>query len=158
MKFAGKSLNKLTEDIYIIFREDPETHEEVQQVFLVKETRREEFDRIYPEPVPPTKTTPRGEIQNFKDAGYLMEVERRNKAYQNWIFIESIKDTEGLEWEDVNTNDPNTWDKAEAELKTVLRDFEYVQLMTTILKVHGLDNNKLDEAKKSFLAGKGKAQ
>lgn len=118
------------------------------------------FDQLCPAPVPPTITKPGGEsFPDFDDADFKTAQTKWSRSRINFMAINALRDTEGLEWDQLNINDPTTWDKFESELKSAGLPDSYINyLFTTIIELNGLDQDKIERATKDFLATQAAAQ
>lgn len=116
---------------------------------------RSDFNKIYPPPVPP-KRRMRGEAETFNtnDPRYIEALAVRNKAETCWLIMETLKDTEELEWEKVKADEPGTWHLWQEELaESGLSDGEINHLCNEIAAVNSLSEARLEKARQSFLLG-----
>lgn len=114
------------------------------------------FDKLCPIPKPPTMIK-RGEgvVQNIEDPRYKAAIEAHNQKRLDWMIIESLKATEGLVWETVKYEDHNTWHLYEKELlDSGFGDYEIKRIINGVMAANCLDDAKIEEARKYFLAGK----
>ncbi len=114
----------------------------------------EEFDAIYPRPIPPTIQKP-GEVTVVKtnDPKYLEELDKWARARSHWMFLKSISATEGLEWDTVNIKDPTTYENFEKDFaNSGITSAEIMRLFREASIVSGLDSDKIEEATNDFLA------
>ena len=69
------------------------------------------------------------------------------------MILQSLRATDGLEWETVNYSDPTTWYAYKVELeKSGLTTADTSRIMSLVISANGLDQKKIDEATKAFLA------
>lgn len=115
-----------------------------------------DFEKLCPPPQPPLSKRPGGEsFQNveapaFKTANILWSVQKTN-----WIILESLKATEDLEWEKVIPEDPNTWGLYSEELTESGFNWREQELIReAVWKANALNDQKLEDAKKRFLASR----
>lgn len=156
MKIGGKTIPKLTEDVFVIVREG-ENGEELHFPFIIKPVDPVKFNEDYPEPTPPTKLTPQGTVPNKEDASYLGQMQERGELFMPWLVINAIRDTPDLEWEKVRYGDVDTWKYYKDDLLEAMSATEFTSLLAKIVTVQGLDSAKMEAARKAFLAGRGKA-
>ncbi len=126
-------------------------------VFLVSAVMNtSDFDKIYPEPTPPTRIIKGGiRVKNTDSPVYKDALALRNRAYTAWLVIQSLSSTEGLEWELVKMDDPNTWTSWQDDMKQGgLSDGECIYILKKVIEVNALDEVRLDEARNSFLLGR----
>lgn len=111
------------------------------------------FDKLCPEPQVPIKLLAGGIQEPDNDnPGYLEKLNARARKQQAYLFIQSLKATEELEWETVKENDPETWENYRTELEQAgLTLFEIARIMKTVMAANGLDEERLEEAKRRFL-------
>lgn len=114
------------------------------------------FDALVPVPVPPM-ITHRGEkvaVPNFEDPDYRKASRERFTKRANWIMLESLSATEGLEWDTIRMNEPSTWTNIDSELKTAGFSKAEVNMISNAVSVaNGLDDEKIKEARDRFLSG-----
>jgi hypothetical protein len=112
------------------------------------------FDKICPRPTPPT-VMKRGGVKtlNFADPRYTAQIENYGHKRISWIVLESLRlGTPDLEWEQVDLGDPDTWTKYDDELTESGFSFVEIQyIISSCMEANALDEEKLDEARKSFL-------
>lgn len=113
------------------------------------------FETLCPAPVPPVRIMKGGAREkNFDDPGYKTEMELYNEKRMAWMVIESLKATDGLEWETVKENDHTTWTGFKDELKAA--GFSYIEVQrieNCVYAANCLNETKVEEARKSFLRG-----
>jgi hypothetical protein len=114
-----------------------------------------EFDKIYPAPIPPVKKTADGQkIHLIEDPDYRKSLQKWGEHKSNWMLIKALSSTPGLEWETIDLANPETWGNVESELvSSGLTDAERLRLMRAYIEVQGLDDEKVKAATDSFLAG-----
>ncbi len=75
------------------------------------------------------------------------------------MILESLKATPNLEWESVNPSDPKTWGGYENELVDAGFSIpEISRVIDCVFDANGLNQKKIDEATKRFLAGQANQQ
>ena len=118
------------------------------------------FEEIMKRPKPPEKLLPGGiRTSNPDDEGFRKNLQTWVEARTDWMIMESLSATEGLEWETVNPNDPTTWGNYKEELEeSGLMTGEVVRLTNGVLEACGLDQEKIEEATQRFLATQREAQ
>lgn len=110
--------------------------------------------------------SPRASLRPGQDQGnptlltnepaYLEALNKRGLQLQNWIVIESLKATEGLTWDRVKENDPETWGLYRVELKEAgFSPSEISYIILEVYRTNSLNESMLIEARESFLAGQG---
>lgn len=150
MKYKGKKLKGPNVEFIIL----PRPNEEEDIIFKAKAVLcMDDFDKYCPLPKMPQKLVRgKGMVDDPDDPHYKAQLDDRNKKRIDWLVIESIKDTEGLEWEKVKTNDPNTWHLYKEELREAgFNDFEINRIVNGVLIANSLDEKKMEEARERFL-------
>lgn len=111
------------------------------------------FEELCPEPVPPLITRPgQDPTPDTTDLGYLQQRKVHGEKRYAWLFLQTIKETEGLEWETVDYNNPNTWLNVEQEiLDSGFNQNEYNYLLSKVIEVNSLSEAMLNEARARFL-------
>lgn len=111
------------------------------------------FEAACKPPQPGKKMLPGGVIkEDHDDPIYKDAVKVYGDLRYSWIVIQSLKATEGLEWETVNYDDPSTWNNWEVELKAAgftRTEIQYVML--GVANANALNQDKIDEARARFL-------
>src|SRR5262245_7308950 len=105
MKIHGKSYDGPSEVVIVM----PHGDEDI--IFKAKAVLNfEDFDKIVPIPKPP-EIIKRGQgvISNFNDPGYKAAIVARGEQKLSWIMFQSLSATEGLEWDNVDPDNPSTW-------------------------------------------------
>ena len=151
MKFFGKKVEKVNEEVIVIPRGDGED--------LVFKARAvidfEPFEQICPSPKPPTVIRP-GEktfSPDFSDPAYIAAVTQNQGRRMAWLVIESLKATEGLEWETVDYAKPETWEGYSKELKeSNITDIEINKILSGVMSANCLNEDRVQEARMRFLA------
>lgn len=114
----------------------------------------EPLDKLLPEPIPPTKVVPGGApIPMFEDPDYQISLTNYSVARQNWLILEALKATPGLEWSTVIQSDSTTWGNYRKELREFgLLPTEINRIIAATWQANSLNENVIDEARKRFLA------
>src|SRR5216684_11348 len=119
MKIKGRSIKGPNRDFVVIPRPkgpDGENQDIVFEAEAVLDYG--DFEKLCPVPMPPIVTRP-GNIQseNVEDPDYKKKLAQHNRQRYDWMVLQSLQITEGLEWEQVKADDPETWSNYEAELR-----------------------------------------
>ena len=114
----------------------------------------DEFDKLCPTPLPPEKILPGGEKQlDITDKDYNEKLTDWASKKNAWMVITSLSATEGIEWDTIEMDDPETWNNYIKELQQAFTDNECNLIYNLVLCACGLNQEKIDEATKRFLAG-----
>ena len=114
----------------------------------------DDFERLCPEPKPPSMIK-RGEgvVQNTEDPSYKKAMEAHGQRRIDWTIIESLKATEELVWEQVKPEDSSTWHLYKQELRdSGFGEYELRRIINGVMVANCLDEDKINEARKAFLA------
>jgi hypothetical protein len=116
----------------------------------------DDFDKLCPMPIAPTITRPgKPATQDVTDKVYLKAVNEYSSNKLAWMVIKSLEATEGLEWDTIELNDPDTWSNYEQELREGgFSEAEIMHIINGVIEANGLSDDKIDEARNSFLAGR----
>lgn len=150
MKINGKTLDGPKPNIIPILRGDDTIIFKAQAI-----TDYSEFDAICKEPEPPlirlkgnSAATPA-----LKDKAYLEAVQDHSKKRVDYMIIKSLEATDGLEWDTVKLDDPNTFKNYESDLQNAgITIFEISRIIDSIMDINGLNEDRIEEARKRFLA------
>jgi hypothetical protein len=91
------------------------------------------------------------QIKNVEDPIYQASIKDWAGKRTNWIMIQSLRATPGLEWDSVKYDDPNTWANWETELQKVFTAPEISRIMDAITAANGLNEARIERARQSFL-------
>ena len=115
----------------------------------------EPFEALCPGPMAPMVMRKGGEqFRDVEDAKFKTKVNEWAHNRTNWMIIESLKATDGLEWETVDPKNPTTWDNYIVELtKANFSNAEINRIVECVIDANGLNQKRIDEATERFLAG-----
>lgn len=150
MKIKGQKLEGPIIEIVAIPRDNQDV------IFKAKSVLNwDDFDKLCPIPKPPKKFVRNvGWQEDTEDQGYKNSLKNYATMKMDWLIIESLRATEDLEWEKVKYNEPSTWHLYEQELKEAgFNQFEINRINGAVLVANSLDEKKMEEARKRFLAG-----
>jgi hypothetical protein len=113
----------------------------------------DEFDTLYPAPVPPTvviaKTSERR--PDVADKNYLKRMDEHNELRFNYMIIKSLQATPGLEWDTVKMEDPSTWKNYVEDLKNAgISAPERNRIQLAVYEANALSEDRLKEARDRF--------
>lgn len=148
MKINGKSIEGPKPEVIVIPKGDEQFVFKAMPVLCY-----DEFLAIYPQPLPMTVTKPgKAPYADVNDKAYLDDIADWVNKKSSWMMIESLKATEGLEWDTVVAEEPETWSNWRSELEKVFTDIEMMYIIEIIQSACGLNQNKISEATEAFLA------
>jgi hypothetical protein len=147
MKIKGRSISGPNIVTLVIPRPDEDVVFKAQAVLDA-----DHFEAICPEPVPPGILAKDGvRSQDFNDRNYLKAKDDHSQRYMDWMIIQSLKATEGLEWETVIFDDPSTFANYKDELKKAgFNTIEIARIVKIVLEANSLDETKYKEARDRF--------
>lgn len=150
MKINGKKIAGPNIEIVVLPRGDGENLVFKAQAVL----NSDDFDKICPRPEPPVRVGKGGiKVQNIEDLGFKAELLQYGEMRMAWIILQSLKATEGLEWETVDLSDPSTWKNYNSELKdSGLAEMEISRIINCVFDANSLNEEKVKAARDSFLA------
>lgn len=149
MKINGVKVKGAYEEVVVIPRRSGNLVFKAQAI-----SDYEPFDKLCPQPVPPkiVYAGSKQEIDNIEDPGYLQRFNEWAELKSHWMILQSLKATEGLEWETVKMGDHTTWKNYQKEMTDAgLSPAEQARIVTCVSQANGLDQSKIDEATESFL-------
>ncbi len=113
-----------------------------------------EFETLCPTPKPKTVHKPgEGSVVLWDDKSYKDAMDSWGAKKTAYTILKSLTATPGLEWETVKMELPETWTLYREELKKAFfSEAEQVKIIGLVWEANGLDQSKLDEAQKRFLA------
>jgi len=151
MKMSGRKIQGPNEEILVLPRPDGDLVFKAKAVLDYTV-----FDSLVPQPKPP-KMRKRGVselVEDNKDKNYLEELQNWSTKRMDFMILESLRTgTPELEWETVDSNNPDTWKNYEKELREAgFTPVEINLLNATCITANSLSQSKLDEARDRFLA------
>lgn len=113
----------------------------------------EEFEKLCPRPQAPMIKPLNGpERPDLKDEEYLKALNEYSLKNTDYLLLKSLQATEGLEWDNVDYNNPDTWKNWRQDLRSAgLTEMEVVHLLNEAIAVNGLDPEKIKQATEDFL-------
>ena len=111
------------------------------------------FEEMCPLPKAPEVLRP-GKVKtvNVSDKKFLKQVGEHAQLRTYWLIKESVRETEGLEWETVDDTDPTTWVNLEKEMLVAFGELGVSKIIKAVLRANGLSQEIVGEARDSFLA------
>ena len=112
------------------------------------------FEELCPVPRPPTTRRPnQAPVSNTEAPKFLAALDAHSLKRSHWMIIQSLSATDGIEWEIVDHNDPETWHLYDQELRTSGFSLgEIGRIFEEVNAVSGIDQERVDEATRAFLA------
>lgn len=146
MKLFGKPVEPRGIEIVVIPRKSGDL------VFKLKPVDLSNFEDILPEPKNLTRVYNDGTTKSITN----------EEAYANWaekkssyMILQSLSATEYLTWDTVDLNNPETWGNYRKEMiDDGFSEMELSKILEGIITACGLSSDKIEEARKSFLASK----
>lgn len=148
MKINGKNVSGPQTEVVVIPRGEDELVIRAQAVLDFSD-----YTKLNPAPVPPTKLFPGGEVQqNVEDPTYQARMLEWAQQKMDWMILKSLAATEDLVWDTVKADDPATWKNYRTELETTFTPAEMSKILEIVMTACGLNQSKIEEATKRFLA------
>lgn len=150
MKLNGKTLSEINTEILVFPRGSGDIVLKFAAVLDL-----DEFDKLVPDPKPPIITRPKEGTSepDFADKDYQKKKQERYKKYTTWLSLKTLSATEGLVWDTIDINKPETWDNFENELKSAgFNNSERVRIINTVFEINSLSDDKMEKAKLRFFA------
>jgi hypothetical protein len=116
----------------------------------------EPFDKMCPEPKPPTIQRAGEAVgrPNYEDLKFKEARGKHRWKRTCWMFLKSLQATEGLEFDVVRLEDPGTWEDWPKEIKEAgFSEAEGDLIWGAVMTVNGMNEAKLEAARKRFLTG-----
>lgn len=151
MKMNGRKIEKPNQEIIALPRSDGNDLIFIAQAVLSYEV----FDKMCPPPKPAMKLKKGGEKEfDFNNPVYKEQLNQYSRKRYAWMILESLKATPNLEWETVDFGKPETWANYEKELQSAgVSDVEAQRIVQGVSDANCLNEGKIQEARKRFLAG-----
>lgn len=150
MKFNGKPIPKILHEIVVIPRKSGDMVYRAAPV-----TDFSDFNKLCPQPQPPKIMRKGGiTVEDVEDKEYKAAIMAWAGYRTDWLIIKSLQATPELEWETVNLSDSSTWVNFRKEFEdSGLTAVEVGMIIQCVVDACGLNQKKIDEATKAFLAG-----
>lgn len=162
MRLKGKKIEGPASKILVFPRGESEADAIKLEVVAVLEMKG--FEERCKEPLPPSMMKRGGEkVPDFNNENYKKQRARYNQLYSLWIYFNSLyspaehpgDERMPVEWDRIDIDDPNTWPLFEIELVDAgFSEFERMRIMNAILEINSLSEEKMEEARNSFLASR----
>ena len=111
----------------------------------------EDFEKLCPKPIPPIVIKPTvGRVQDVENPDYKLQLSQWAENKFNWLIIQSLRSTEGLEWEQVQYDQPGTWHLWSEELKKIFTAAEIQKIIDTVTAANGMNEKRIEQARQSF--------
>lgn len=148
MRIKGQEISGPNEELIVIPRGQSQIVLKARAVLEY-----DDFERLCREPTAPFVLKPGGRKEyNFSDPKYQAAQAQRIKQQTYYMFVKSLMATEGLEWETIDLNRPETWLNFENELKAAgFSQIERGMITRGIMVANNLDDTKVEEARQRFL-------
>jgi len=152
MKLAGQKIQgQYVEDIYI-----PRGIDGGEGVLFKAKAVNDlsRFEELCPEPIPRMITRP-GEapVPDIANPQYKERLRKHSEKRLAFMILESLSATEGLEWEAVKLDEPDTWLNYTQELKEAgFSQVEINLIIAGVMRVNSLDEEHIRAARERFLA------
>jgi len=155
MKLNGKKIEGPNVTTIVIPRGDSQIVFRAQAIMDM-----EEFDKLCPQPKPPTKIVKGGlRVPNMEDDVFKAQIQEYAKRRTAYMILKSLQATPGLEWEMAKIGDPSTWLLYEQELKgSGFSETEINIIAGGVAEANCLSDDKIEEARNRFLAGEREAE
>jgi hypothetical protein len=116
------------------------------------------FESLVVLPTPPKVKDMKNDKEFFdtNDRKYTAAVQDYASKKTAYMLIQSLAATPDLEWDTVDLDKPGTWHRAEGELSKIFTEFGMNKITQAVLKVNGLGEDILEQARQSFLASRSR--
>ncbi len=152
MRIAGQKVEGPNTETIVIPRGDRDPI-----VFIAKAVLDwDEFDRLCPVPKAPIIMRKGGEkFANLEDPAYKERASTYGEKRLIWLCLKSLEGTPDLEWETIDMGKPDTYLNFDKELKEAgFSQVEIGRIRNGVFVANCLDEEKLEEARASFLASR----
>lgn len=117
-------------------------------------TSDDKFEDVVKRPKPPVRTMPGNkQMTDNTDINYLAALADWSGKMLEWQILQSMSATQGLEFDTVKMNDPESWKNWRKEMGDNLGSRIVDHCLNAYVDANLLSEETLEEARKSFLAG-----
>lgn len=153
MKIGGKQPGKFVDDLLIV----RPSGKFVLRIEALNSL--DEFNALWPEPIVPEASTPDGPKPHPDHPVYKQAKADREAGIVDYYVLKGLAATPDLEWDTVKMSDHNTWKNWRKEaLEAGFSIGEISQIVSKVLEVNSLDQDKIDKAREDFLIEKSRAE
>ena len=163
MRIAGRELGKPNVELIFIPRSKIVTNEfgiteaidDPIVLYAQAVTDMGELDKLVPEPAVPDKIVKSSRVPDYDNPAYKAKIAERNAARFNFLFLKSLQINKDLTWDTIKMDDSTTWSNYETELKEAgFNSAEIMMIVQGVLRANSLDESRIEEGRKRFLAMK----
>jgi hypothetical protein len=149
MRIQGKEIKSLNVELIVIPRGNGEDIIFKAQAVADYET----FNKLCPEPEAPWIIKPgTGREKNYRDQSFVTALNNKTRLQTYYMFIKSLEATEGLTWDTIDINRPDTWLNFEKELQDAGFSLIERNLITQgCMIANCLNERKIEEARNRFI-------
>jgi len=113
----------------------------------------DEFDKLCPEPVPPTRITREGPEADLKNPDYVSVMNEWQHRRLSYIIVASLEPSK-IEWDTVQMDSPGSWANWETDMQNAnVSQVEVNLIRRVVFQANALDEEKLKKAREVFLQG-----
>ncbi len=114
----------------------------------------EPFNQMCPEPKAPIIHKPKiGWVDNLEEPGYKDMMATYGKKRLSWLVVTSLAPSD-IAWDTVEVDNPKTWENWSEDMKKAgFSQVECNRIQQLVFEANCLDEDKLEQARESFLAG-----
>ena len=158
MRIGGKEVKSAWEPDPVVFSRGRDA--DGQPILIAFRARGlrdyDEFESLCPMPQAKTGyfTKDAGWTTDDKSQRHLDALKQWREQRYAYYVIKSLEPS-GIEWEKVDLQKPATWKHYEAELKSVLTEIEFSQVIRMIDEANSIDSAKLEENRQTFFQQQG---
>jgi hypothetical protein len=115
------------------------------------------FNKICPEPLVPMVLVKGEKKANTTDETYQLQCKKLQAKRISYLCLKSLEPS-NIEWDSVNMDDPDTFEKFEDDLRNAgMTEIEIQKVIQLCVGANSLDEAKLRAARESFLRGQREA-
>lgn len=149
MRIQGEELKCLNVELIVIPRGDDKPI-----IFKAQAVANyDEFNRLCPEPEAPWIVKPgSGKERDYRNKTYIASINNKSKLQTYYMFLKSLEATEGLTWDTIDINKPDTWLNFEKELESAgFSAMERGLIIQGCMIANCLNEKKIEEARNRFI-------
>jgi len=155
VKIHGRKIEGPAEEVVVIPRKNGDIVFKARAILDFSD-----FDKLCPIPTAPEVIRPGGiRSADPTDREYIKRLDEWAERKTNWMLLKSLEATDGLVFETVKANEPSTWKNFRDELSASgFSQVEQSRLINIAATANGLNESKIEEATKRFLAAQEATQ
>jgi len=145
MKIAGQEVRGIIEDVLVL----PRGKGESLVIRGRADSNPKEFQEKCTRPEPPLSQTPAGNQKDFKNPGYIAQMNAYTQQHFGYLILKTLYE---CEFETLDIEDPKTWGKWDEEFSDAgFNEMDKTRIVNFVSTVNSLNERAVEAARENFL-------